>query len=67
MLWLCVLFISFGLFAPRNAIVVLALLVSALSIASAVAMIVDMDHPFEGMIVVSAQPMQEALARISAP
>jgi hypothetical protein len=67
MLWLCVLFISIGLFAPRNAVVVLAVLVSALSIASAVAMIVDMDHPFEGMIVVSPQPMQEALARISAP
>ncbi len=67
MSWLCVLFISFGLFATRNAVVVVALLACALSIGSAVALIVDMDHPFEGTIVVSAQPMQEALARINAP
>ena len=32
----------------------LALLVGALSIAGAVVLIVDMDSPFEGMIVVSA-------------
>jgi hypothetical protein len=38
-----------------------------LSIGSAVALIVDMDHPFEGTIVVSAQPMQEALGMIGTP
>ena len=65
--WLFVLFISFGLFAPRNPLVVVALLVCALSIAGAVTLIVDMDSPFEGIIVVSAQPMQEALAKMSAP
>jgi hypothetical protein len=65
--WLFVLFISFGLFAPRNPLVVVALLVCALSIAGAVTLIVDMDSPFEGIIVVSAQPMQEALAQMSAP
>jgi hypothetical protein len=46
---------------------VIALLVGALSIAGAVDLIVDMDLPFEGMIVVSADPMQEALARMNAP
>jgi hypothetical protein len=65
--WLFVLFVSFGLFAPRNALVVIALLVGALSIAGAVILIVDMDSPFEGMIVVSADPMQEALAKMNAP
>jgi hypothetical protein len=34
---------------------------------SAVALIVDMDHPFEGTILVSAQPMQEALGMIGTP
>ena len=61
------LFVSFGLFTPRNMLVVIALLVGALSIAGAVVLIVDMDSPFEGMIVVSPDPMQEALAKISAP
>ena len=65
--WLFVLFVSFGLFAPRNMLVVIALLVGALSIAGAVVLIVDMDSPFEGMIVVSADQMQEALAKINAP
>jgi hypothetical protein len=64
--WLFVLFVSFGLFAPRNTLVVIALLVAALSIAGAVVLIVDMDSPFEGMIVVSADPMQEALAKMNA-
>jgi hypothetical protein len=65
-LWLFVLFISFGLFAPRNALVVVALVVCALSIASAVALIVDMDSPFKGIIFISSQPMQKALAEMSA-
>jgi hypothetical protein len=65
--WLFVLFLSFGLFAPRNALVVIALLVGALSLAGAVVLVVDMDSPFEGMIVVSADPMQDALGKINAP
>jgi hypothetical protein len=65
--WLFVLFVSFGLFAPRNMLVVIALLIGALSIAGAVVLIVDMDSPFEGMIVVSADPMQEAFAKMNAP
>jgi hypothetical protein len=64
---LFVLFVSFGLFAPRNTLVVLALLVGTASIAGAVDLIVDVDLPFEGMIVVSADPMQEALAQMNAP
>ena len=65
--WLFVLFISFGLFAPRNALVVIALLIGALSIAGAVVLAVDMDAPFEGMLVVTADPMQAALAKMDAP
>jgi hypothetical protein len=67
LVWLSVLFLSFGLFAPRNALVAVALLVCGLSIAGAVVLIVDMDAPFEGFIAVSAQPMQNALAKMSGP
>jgi hypothetical protein len=38
-----------------------------LLIASALALIDDMDSPFRGYVVVSPQPMQRALAEISAP
>jgi hypothetical protein len=67
LVWLCLLFVGLGLFAPRNAVTVAALLVTALSIASAVALIDDMDAPYRGFIVVSPQPMQRALAEIGAP
>jgi hypothetical protein len=67
LVWLFLLFVGLGLFAPRNAVTLTALLVTALSIASAVALIDDMDSPFRGFIVVSPQPMQRALAEISAP
>jgi hypothetical protein len=67
MVWLFILFMSFGLFAPRNTLVVVALLVGALAIAGAVVLIVDMDSPFEGLIVVSPEPMQEALAKMGEP
>ena len=64
-LWLFVLFVSFGLFAPRNGLVVAALLVATLAIGSTVLLIVDMDSPYEGILVVSPQPMQQALAQMS--
>jgi hypothetical protein len=60
------LFVSFGLFAPRNALVVLSLAVGAVAIAGAVVVIVDMDSPYEGLIVVSPDPMKAALAGIGA-
>jgi hypothetical protein len=51
----------------RDVVTVAALLVAALSIASAIAVIDDLDAPFRGFVVVSPQPMQRALAEISAP
>jgi hypothetical protein len=47
--------------------VVVALLVGALAISGAVVLIVDMDSPYEGLIVVSPDPMKQALAQIGAP
>ena len=66
-LWIFVLFISYGLFAPRNLLVASALLVGALAIAVAIGMIVDLDTPFDGFILVSPAPMLAALAQMQAP
>ena len=63
--WLAVLFAGFGLFAPRHATVVVALLVGALSLSAAVFLILEMDRPFEGLVRVSAAPMRAALARLA--
>jgi uncharacterized membrane protein len=62
--WLTVLFISFGLFAPRNATVLAVLLVCALSVASALFLIVDLDHPTKGLFQISPGPMRKALAQL---
>ena len=63
--WLSVLFFSYAVFAPPNAAVVIAFAVAAFSIAAAVNLIVDMEHPFAGYIKVSPAPMQEALKQMT--
>ena len=60
--WLSMLFVSFGLFAPRNAIAVLTLLISALSVAGALFLILELDHPFSGLIQISSAPLRNALS-----
>ncbi|HEY2662860.1 MAG TPA: hypothetical protein VGI47_00870, partial [Candidatus Binataceae bacterium] len=60
--WLTILFISFGLFAPRNATIFVTLLVSAVSVAGAIFLILELDHPFSGMIQISSAPLRNALA-----
>jgi hypothetical protein len=59
--WLSVLFASFGLFAPRNTTVVLALFLCAVGVSGAVLMILDMETPFGGVIRISSTPMRHAL------
>ncbi len=59
--WLTILFMSFGLFAPHNATVFAVLLVCALSVSSAVFLILEMSHPLDGYIRASNAPLVKAL------
>ena len=59
--WLAFLFASFGLFAPRNPIVITVLLVAALSVSAAIVLILELDNPFGGFITVSPDPMRNTL------
>jgi hypothetical protein len=59
--WLTIIFVSFGLFAPRNATVIGALLVGALSVSGAMFLILELDKPFSGSIRISRAPVQHAL------
>jgi hypothetical protein len=63
--WLTVTFASFGLYAPRNATVVVVLCVAAISVAAAVFLILELDGPFDGLIKVSRGPLQYALAHLN--
>jgi hypothetical protein len=62
--WLTTLFISFGLFAPRNGTVVGSLLISALSVSGAILLILEMYTPYAGLIQVSSAPLRAALAHL---
>ena len=62
--WLFALFVSFGLFAPRNGAVMTALIVCALSAAGAVFLIVDLNRPSSGLIQVPSTPLRYALSQL---
>jgi hypothetical protein len=59
--WLSIIFISFGLFAPRNATVIVTLLLCALSVSGALYLIMELDRPFEGLIQISSAPLRDAI------
>src|SRR5262247_637564 len=46
--WLAVIFVSFGLFAPRNGIVAVAFFVCGLSVSGAIFLILELDRSFPG-------------------
>jgi hypothetical protein len=62
--WLCIIFASFGLFAPRNATVIAVLCVCALSVSGAIFLIIELDRSFEGLLKVSGAPLRAALAQL---
>ena len=63
--WLAIIFAAFGLSAPRNLLVYLMIGLGALSIASAVYLILDLDTPFHGLFKIPSQPMRDALAAMA--
>jgi len=62
--WLIVLFISFGLFSPSNLTVLTSLFVAAAAVSGAIFLIVEMYHPYTGLIQLSDAPMRAALAQL---
>lgn len=62
--WLAWLFATFGLQAPANPTVIGVMLICSLSVAGAVFLVVDMAHPYMGVIHVSDGPLREALAHL---
>src|SRR5215475_11516822 len=59
--WLVVIFLSFSLLSPSNATANLALVISAVSVAGAIFLILELDRPFSGMVRISSEPMVNAL------
>jgi len=64
-IWLVVIFLGFSLLAPANATNTLALLAGAFSVACAVFIILDLDHPFAGVVRIPSEPMIRTLEHLS--
>jgi hypothetical protein len=62
--WLAIIFMSFGLFAPRNASVVAALLVASVGLSGAVFMILEMDQPYDGLVKIPSTSLRLALDQL---
>ena len=59
--WLAGLFITFGLFARRNGTVLAVLLICALSVSSAIFLVLEMNRPLDGFIKASNAPLRKAV------
>ena len=63
--WITLIFVSFGYNAPLNATVITAFFICSVALAACLFMIVEMDGPFDGLIVISSHAMRDALAHMS--
>jgi hypothetical protein len=59
--WLTALFISYGMFAKPNPTLIAGLLVSAFAVSAATFLIVEMYHPYTGLIQVSSELIRAAM------
>lgn len=64
--WLTIVFAGFGMLGPRNATVILTLLVCALSVSVALGIIVELNRPFGGVVQVSNEPLRKVLTLMGA-
>jgi len=62
--WLSILFGTFGLFAPHNATVIAALVLSAVAVSGSIFLILEMHRPFDGLMKISPAPMRYALSQL---
>lgn len=62
--WLVLLFVSFGLFAPRNLMALIVLFVVACSLSAAIFLILELNQPLRGFMKVSDAPLQKAMQQM---
>ena len=62
--WICLLFLGFGLFSQFNLTVVIALASGALSVSGAIFIILELNTPFSGLLQLSDAPVRYALSQM---
>jgi hypothetical protein len=65
--WLTVIFIGFGLLAPRSDTIIATLAVCAVAVSGAIFIIMEMYTPFSGVMRISPSPIHDALSRMGPP
>ena len=65
LLWMIILFAGFALMAPANATTFASLIICALSVSGAIFLILELDQPFGGMMMIPSQPLRDALPTLS--
>ena len=63
--WLSMIFLAFGLLSPRNATVVVTLLVCALSVSGAIFLLLELEQPLQGLMKVSSEPLRQGLEHLA--
>jgi hypothetical protein len=63
--WITLIFISFGVYAPRNAMVAISFFVCSLAIGGAIFLILEMDRPLQGVLQISSWPVRSVLVQIN--
>jgi hypothetical protein len=59
--WLVLLFVSFGMFAPRNLMAVMVLFIGACALSAAISLVIELNRPLDSFIKVSSAPLHSAL------
>jgi hypothetical protein len=62
--WVTMIFVSFGLNAPRNGTVLVAFLICSLAIGGSIFLILEMDRPLDGVMQISGWPVENVLAHM---
>jgi hypothetical protein len=62
--WLVIIFLSFTLIAPRNATATFALIVSAVAVATAIFLILELDRPFSGLLRIPSERILNVLSQL---
>ena len=65
--WLCIIFAIFGMTSPPTRLIYVVVVLSALSIASPLYLIIDYSDSLSGSIALSSAPLRNALAHMDAP
>jgi hypothetical protein len=62
--WLAIISLSFGLFAPTNKTAIVTMIIVSLLVSSALFLILELDRPFDGVIQIHSAPMYNALSNL---